>query len=563
MAEEKLSKLEKIKDSSNFLVGSIPQELEDDSANFSKDNAQLLKFHGIYQQTDRDTRKSNKSSGKGVDYSFMVRTALPGGLFTSEQYVLMDELCDSMGAGNMRLTTRQGIQYHHITKKNLRPLIKTLNEKLVTTFSKCGDVVRNINCCPAPFADREASEIMKWSEKLDEAVRPKTNAYMQVWVNGEKEQTETITEEPLYGATYLPRKFKIGFAFPGDNCIDVHSHDVGIVPVMEGNKLTASTILVGGGFGNSHAKKDTYPRMASPICDCKPEEMIDVVKVIITIQRDHGNRVDRAHARMKYLIDSWGLEKFKAEMDSRFGSELPAPSKIEWKTGEDHFGWYEQANGDWFYGLFVENGRIVDSDDSKLRTGIRKIVDKFSPELRFTAQQNILFCNIKKSDKDSFNALMAEHGITRTEDIPKPIKQAMACPALPTCGLALTESERALPEIIRSVDKELEKLGLKDFDIFTRMTGCPNGCARPYSAELGIVGRSVGKFNIYLGGSRENSRLNELYAEKVSDEDLVPTIAQVLGYFKESRNSEEAFGDFCARVGVEKLRNEFGISIKE
>jgi len=307
----------------------------------------------------------------------------------------------------------------------------------------------------------------------------------------------------------------------------------------------------------SHAKKETRPFLAQPICDCKPEEMIEVVKLIVGIQRDYGNRADRKFARMKYLIDDWGVAKFKAELDKRWGSELAAPSAVKFESGDDFLGWHKQDGGNNFYGFFIENGRVKDTDDYKLRTALREVVKRMKPELRLTAQQNILFCDITDDDKSKLEGILEEFGIRTSENTARPIKQSMACPALPTCGLALTESERVLPTIIREINDEFEKVGLKDFDVFTRMTGCPNGCARPYSAEIGIVGKSVGAFNLYLGGSRENSRLNKIYREKISQDEIATSLRPVLEHFAQSRQADEAFGDFCDRVGVDTLISKF------
>ena len=558
MSEQKLSKVEKIKAASNYLRGSLPEEILGDKDHFSKDNTQLLKFHGIYQQTDRDSRKENKSSGKGLDYSFMVRTALPGGVITPEQYLLLDELSDRLGDGAMRVTTRQGIQYHHISKDNLRPLITALYEKLIPTFNKCGDVVRNIMVSPAPVEGRASSGIMEYAVALDQAVIAKTKAYVEMWVDGEKQSLgNEPEEEPLYGSTYLPRKFKIGFAFPEDNSIDALSHDVAIVPVVKDGELTAFSIFVGGGFGMSHAKKETHPCLAKPICDCKPEDMVELVKAIITVQRDYGNRADRKFGRMKYLIEDWGVEKFKEELFKRWGSELPEASPVVFKSGDDFLGWHKQDGGKYFYGFFIENGRIKDTEDYKLRTALREIIKRLDPGLRLTAQQNIIFCDISESDKEKLEGVLSEFGIRTSEETPRPVKQSMACPALPTCGLALTESERILPEMIRELNAAFESVGLNDFDVFTRMTGCPNGCARPYSAEIGIVGRSIDSFNLYLGGARENTRLNQLFKEKVRQADVVSSLQPVIADFAENRQADEAFGDYCVRIGVDQLISKF------
>ncbi|MER3483717.1 MAG: NADPH-dependent assimilatory sulfite reductase hemoprotein subunit [Meiothermus sp.] len=546
----KLSKVEHLKIASNRLRGPVDTELHNSSDHFSEDGYQILKFHGIYQQDDRDIRKARKAQGVGPDYSFMVRVAIPGGVLSPEQYLALDSLADELGNATLRITTRQAIQYHGIRKGGLKPLMQVLNNNLLTTLSACGDVVRNIVACPAPFVDRSRAEIMRYAKLLSDNLKPKTHSYYELWLDGEK-AASVEENEPLYGDTYLPRKFKIAFAFPGDNCVDAYTQDIGIVPVLDGdNDLRGFTLLVGGGLGQSHGAKDTHPVLAKPLATIKPEQLLETCEAIVKVQRDHGRRDDRKFSRMKYLVEAWGIEKFKAEVEKYLGYALPEAEGLEWLSGDDHLGWHEQGDGKLFLGLFVENGRVKEN----LRTGIREVVEKFRPEVRLTPQQNLLFVNVDPADKAAIEAVLKAHNIALPETIPLVVQQAMACPALPTCGLAITEAERVMPEVIREFGAALARLGLKDGPVpHVRMTGCPNGCARPYSAEIGLVGRSLNSYTVYLGGSPLGTRLGRVYLDNIKREDIVPRLEPVLAYYKEARHKGESFGDFCDRVGTEGL----------
>jgi sulfite reductase (ferredoxin) len=544
----KLSRVEQVKLVSRHLRGPVEHELHDGSDHFSDEGYQILKFHGIYQQENRDVRKARKARGLGPEYAFMIRVAIPGGRLSPEQYLVLDRLADELGNATLRITTRQAIQYHGVRKGGLKPLIQILNRNLLTTLSACGDVVRNIVACPAPFVDRQRTELMRYARELSDRLKPRTHAYYEIWLDGEK--AATLEEEPLYGDTYLPRKFKIAFAFPGDNCVDVYTQDIGIVPWVEG-QLRGFTILVGGGMGQSHGVKDTHPLLAKPLTTVAPEQLFEVVEAIVKVQRDHGRRDDRKFARMKYLVEQWGIERFKAEVERYLGYTLADPIPLVWLSADDHLCWYEQGDGRLFFGLFVENGRIRDN----LRTAIRTVVQRFALEVRLTPQQNILFVNIAPADRAAIEKIFFDHDVALPSSVPLVVQQAMACPALPTCGLAITESERVMPQVIRDIHALLSRLGLHDGPVpHVRMTGCPNGCARPYTAEIGLVGRSLNSYTIYLGGSSLGNRLGELYLDNVKREEIVSSLEPVFALYQRERKPGESFGDFCYRIGIVALQ---------
>jgi sulfite reductase (ferredoxin) len=549
----KLSKVEHLKIASSHLRGPVDTELHNDADHFTEDGYQILKFHGIYQQDDRDLRKPRKAEGLGPDYSFMIRVAIPGGVLSPEQYLALDDISDELANTTLRITTRQAIQYHGVRKGGLKPLIQILNAKLLTTLSACGDVVRNVMACPAPFVSEARAEVMDYAKKLSDRLKPRSRAYYEIWLDGEK-AASAEENEPLYGDTYLPRKFKIGFAAPGDNCVDAYTQDVGVVPVVKGEQLVGFTLLVGGGLGQSHGAKDTHPVLAKPLTTINPQQLFDVVEAIVKVQRDNGRRDERKFSRMKYLIESWGIEKFRSEVEKYYGQALPEAQTLEWLSGDDHLGWQEQGDGNLFYGLFVENGRVKDN----IRKAIREVVETFRTEVRLTAQQNILFVNIAPEDKEKIQAVFDKHGLVRLEAIPLVVQNAMACPALPTCGLAITEAERVMPEFTRTIDALLAKLKLHNGPVpHIRMTGCPNGCARPYSAEVGLVGRSLNSYTIYLGGSHLGTRLGQVYLDNVKREDILGRLEPILAAYKLERQTDEAFGDYCNRVGIEKLKERF------
>ncbi len=554
----KLNKVETVKAHSRHLRGPVDVELQNDADHFTEDSGVVLKFHGIYQQDDRDLRRSRKAQGLGPDYSFMIRVAIPGGVLSPDQYLELDALSDKLANATMRITTRQAIQYHGVRKGGLKPLMAILNQHLLTTLSACGDVVRNVVACPAPFVSRQRSEIMAHAFDLSRKLKPKARAYYELWLDGEK-AASVEEEEPLYGETYLPRKFKIGFAFPGDNCVDAYTQDVGVVPVLDSaGNLEAFTLIVGGGLGQSHTVKETHPRLGDPMTTVKPDQLAEVVEAIVKVQRDYGRRDDRKFSRMKYLVEAWGIERFREKVAEYLGYALQPAQPLEWTSGDDHLGWHEQGDGKLFLGLFIENGRVKDN----LRAGLREIVSRFRLDVRLTPQQNILLVNIAPQIRADLETVLTAHGIPLPETVRPVVRQAMACPAFPTCGLAITEAERVMPDVIREIDALLTEVGLESAPAPTiRMTGCPNGCARPYSAEIGLVGRSLNSYAVYLGGSHLGTRLAREYLDNVPRERLRETLKPLFEAYRDARGQDEFFGDFVQRVGFEALKTQRGVSV--
>lgn len=559
MSIDNRPEMERIKEDSVYLRGTIKEELADGSSHFKRETSQLLKAHGTYQQDDRDVRNKRRKEGHEPLYSMMVRTKAPGGRISAEQYLAFDELTDQYGDHTLRITTRQGIQFYSVFKKNLKQVIRTVNEKLSTTLGACGDNVRNVLGCPAPSVDRMKLKVYEYTKAISDQFLSKSGTYYEIWMNGkivedlEKKKPEEV--EPIYGRTYLPRKFKIALVFPEDNCVDVYTNDLGIVPEVKASALMGFNILVGGGLGMSHGAKDTFPLLAKPFCFVKPDDILELTKAIVLVQRDFGDRKSRKHARMKYLIYDRGLDWFRSEVEKRFGKKLEPCHEIKWRGFEDHLGWHEQGDGLWYFGVSIENGRIKDTDQLRLKTGLREAVKRFRTTVYLTATHDLLISNLKESEKKELEEILGRHGIVLPERLSMIQKNSMACPALPTCPLAITESERMLPQMIDRLEVTLKELGLEDERITLRMTGCPNGCARPYSSEIGIVGRAVGTYNLYLGGNQDGTRLNELFSENISEEEVVKRLVSVFQMFQSKRNNGEGFGNFCHRVGIAALQN--------
>ena len=561
--DKPLPAAEQAKLNGRFLRGTLPEELGNSETVFSKPATSVLKFHGVYQQDDRDLRKQGDKQ-----YSAMVRIGIPGGRLTATQYLALDRLAD-IGDGSLRITTRQDIQYHYVPKQRLRELIRDVNLNYLGTLAACGDVVRNVVSCPAPFESEQRHELQPIVQFISRSLKPKTTSYLDIWMNGEQvtdyetnPPADPFEVEPLYGATYLPRKFKIGFAFPGDNTTDLYSNDIGIVPRYEANQLTGFTILAGGGMGQSAGVKTSHPRLADPICFIGPtkEELLEVCSAIVTIHRDYGNRTNRKMARLKYVMDDWGVEKFKAELEARVGRTLAPPQPLHWVRSVDYLGWHQQGtdaggNPVWFVGVRVIAGRVRDFDSqNRVRSGIREIVERFQPNVGLTSQQNLYLSGISDTDRSAVSQLLRQYGIVEAAELPPVLRHAMSCPALPTCGQAITESERIMPEVVAEIQNELNQVGLSDQIIHLRTTGCPNGCARPYTAEIGIVGASVDMYTIYLGASPLGTRLGKAFAQNVKRKQVAERLRPVIEYYKDTRNPGEEFGDFCNRVGVEQLR---------
>ena len=556
-AAEKLSPVEHTKAASNYLRGEISQELVDGTDHFGKDSINLLKHHGTYQQDDRDDRSKD-----GKKYNFMVRTAIPGGKLASAQLLAELDLCDEVGNATLRITTRQGLQLHGVLKGNLRDVIHRINEVQLTTLAACGDVERNVMCSPCPYkADPVYDQMQAMALKLAVHLRPHTRAYHELWVTDEATGQRELAGggvnghevEPLYGPTYLPRKFKTAIGLPGDNIADLYANDLGFLAIPENWNIVGYNVLVGGSFGTTPSAEKTFPAIAKEMCFVAPTQVLDVAEAIIKVQRDFGNRADRKIARMKYLIHNWGLPRFKQKVEEYYGAALQPPRPVPVTDINDGMGWHAQGDGRYFYGLNVENGRIKDEGPFRLKTALREICRTIAPPLRLTPHQSILFCDLKESDREKLFAILRRNGVPLSEDISTVRRWSIACPALPTCGLAITESERVMPSMIDELERALAALGLENEVFTTRMTGCPNGCARPYNSDIGLVGKTKDKYTIFVGGRRQGDRLNFIYKDLVPTAEVVPSLVPVFRYFKESRQPGEAFGDFCHRKGQDDL----------
>jgi sulfite reductase (ferredoxin) len=586
--EKKLSPVETIKIESNYLRGTLAEELRDGTNHFSKNSEQLLKPHGLYQQDDRDERAASRASGgKKAEkaYIFMVRTKIPGGKLTSEQFLAELDLCDEIGNGTLRITTRQGLQLHGVLKDNLPRTMRRIHEVRLSTLAACGDVERNVMCCPAPHLhDPVHAEMQALADRLAEHLCPRTRAYYDVWLkdpdtgetqvigaNGQVQSTsnghasngqdpsgpahtgQPDEVEPIYGRTYLPRKFKTAIGLPGDNCVDLYANDLGLMAICRDYRIVGYNVLVGGGFGVTPSAAKTYPAVAQRMAFCTPEQAVDVATAIIKVQRDYGNRSDRKVARLKYTIANMGLPAFKAKVEEYVGYALPDPWDDDVWGFDDHLGWQEQGDGRLFYGLNVENGRILDHEGFRLKTALREVCRRYRPGINLTSHQSLLFTNINPQDRGAIEGILREHGVKLSDEISNARRWSMACVAWPTCGLSITEAERALPGVIDQVEVELAKLGLSDEAFTIRMTGCPNGCARPYNSDIGLVGRAAGQYTVFVGGRLLGDRLNFVYKDYVPAEELVPTLVPLFTYFKHERQSGETFGDFCLRKGAANL----------
>ncbi|MDA7524769.1 NADPH-dependent assimilatory sulfite reductase hemoprotein subunit [Verrucomicrobia bacterium] len=544
-SEKKLSHNEILKENDPLLAGNLAATLNDPEVDrFSKDDGQFLKFHGIYQQDDRDKRKTGKH------YMFMIRGRIASGIMAPDQYRVYDDLATNYANNTLRLTSRQSIQFHGVVKTGLGPLMKTINEALMTTLAACGDVNRNVMASPTPATDAWINKVHEDSELLSNALQPTTQAYHSIWVEGVQLDLEEHKDhdDPLYGKTYLPRKFKTAFAIPPLNDVDLFTNCLGFVAIAENDKLVGYNLTAGGGLGMSHNNPNTFPRKADVIGYIARDQIENVAKGVLTIHRDFGDRTDRKHARLKYVLEEKGVEWFRNELEKRIGFKLEDAKPFEFTRQGDRFGWHKQADGNHFLGLFVEAGRIKDTDSIQLKTAIRKVVDSYNTEIRLTPTQNILIVNVTPESVEGINKILADHGVQTTHE-KSPVRSAtMACPALPTCGLALAESERYLPGLIDRVEGLLGNAGIPQEEIIIRMTGCPNGCARPYMAELAFVGRAPKKYNVYVGGNESGTRLNRLYKVSVKDDEMDELLGSLLHRFKGERQTDERFGDWSARA---------------
>ncbi|MCC3411110.1 MULTISPECIES: sulfite reductase, ferredoxin dependent [unclassified Microcoleus] len=571
-AARKPSKSEGLKERSNYLREPVATELLQETTHFTEDGIQILKFHGSYQQDNRD----NRVKGQEKDYQFMLRTRNPGGLVPPQLFLALDKLSEEYGNHTLRVTTRQGFQIHGVLKKNLKAVFSSIIKNMGSTLGACGDLNRNVMAPPAPYKNRpEYQYALQYANNVADLLTPQTGAYYEIWLDGEKaisaeedpavkaarQQNANGTifsddkEEPIYGEHYMPRKFKCSVTVPGDNSIDLYSQDLSLVVITnEAGELQGFDVFAGGGLGRTHNKEETFARVADEICYVAKDDVYNLVKAIVATQRDFGDRTDRRHARLKYLINDKGVKWFQEKVAEYFGKPLEAFKPLpEWKYF-DFLGWHEQGDGKLFVGISVENGRIKDEGSFQLKTALREIVQKYNLPLLVTPHQNVTIYDISPDIKSEIQGILDRRGIQAETAIDPLVRYSMACPAFPTCGLAITESERAIPGILERIRAILTKVGLPDEHFVVRMTGCPNGCARPYMAELGFVGSFPESYQIWLGGSPSQTRLAKPIEEKLHVNDFEAFFEPIFVYFKQKRQQSESFGDFCDRVGLESIR---------
>jgi sulfite reductase (NADPH) hemoprotein beta-component len=545
-----LSRNEHIKESSGFLRGTLAEGLTDIvTGAISEDDQQLVKFHGMYQQDDRDLRAERTKKKLEKAFSFMIRLRIPGGVCTPVQWLALDRIARDYANGTLRLTTRQTFQFHGVIKTNLKTTMKAIDAALLDTLAACGDVNRNVLASTNPWQSRLHAQAYELATQVSERLLPHTPAYREIWLDGEKVLGGEEVVEPIYGRTYLPRKFKIVVAVPPSNEVDVFAHDLGYIAIAnKAGDIAGWNVTVGGGMGMSHGETDTYPRTADILGYCSASDAISVAEAVVSVQRDWGDRTNRKHARLKYTIEDRGLEPFRAEVETRLGKKLGKAKPFRFESTGDRFGWTEGENGLRHLTLFIENGRLRDLPDGpSLMTGLRRIAEIHDGEFRLTANQNVIVANVTPSNSAAIDALVTEYGLTAQATALR--RNAMACVALPTCGLALAESERYLPSLVTALEDRLARHGLAEDEIIIRMTGCPNGCARPYLAEIGLVGKGPGRYNLYLGSAFDGSRLSKLYAPDLDHDGIVDALDPLFEAYAEERDSGERFGNFLVRTG--------------
>lgn len=544
---------ERIKENSDYLRGTLKEVMQDPlSAGIPEDDNQLLKHHGSYMQDDRDLRIERQQQKLEPAYQFMIRVRLPGGVATAKQWLAMDELAEKYGNSTLKITTRQTFQMHGILKWNLKKTIQTIHESLMDTIAACGDVNRNVICSANPYQSVLHTEVYEWAKKLSNDLLPRTRAYHEIWLDEEKVAgtPEADEIEPMYGPTYLPRKFKIGIAIPPMNDIDVFTQDLGLIAIVEDGKLIGFNVAIGGGMGMTHGDHTTYPQLAKVIGFCKPNQIYEVAEKIITIQRDYGNRSNRKNARFKYTVDRLGLETAKAELENRLGWKLEDAKPYHFDSNGDRYGWVKGVQGKWHFTLFIHGGRVADSAEYKLKTALREIAKIHKGEFRMTTNQNLIIANVSSHQKKKINELIEQFGLTDGSHYTALRRSSMVCVALPTCGMAMAEGERYLPVLLDKIEDIIDENGLRNEEITIRMTGCPNGCARPALGEIGFIGKSLGKYNMYLGAAFDGSRLSKLYRENIGEKEILSELRLLLARYAKEREESEHFGDFVIRAGI-------------
>jgi sulfite reductase (NADPH) hemoprotein beta-component len=547
----KLHANEGIKTRSNFLRGTLAESMADPlTGAIPEDDVQLTKFHGFYIQDNRDVRAERRKKKLEKAYSFMIRLRIPGGVITPQQWLSLDAIADNYAGQQLRLTTRQTFQYHGVIKGNMKRTIQAINQACLDTIAACGDVNRNVMCNPNPHHSALHAEVLKLATDISTHLLPKTRAYHEIWLDEQPVAGGEPEVEPIYGKTYLPRKFKVAIAVPPSNDVDIFANDLGFIAIADADgKLLGYNVTVGGGLGMTHGREDTFPRIADVMGFCKPEEAVEVAEKVVLVQRDFGNRQDRAQARLKYTIHHRGIDWFRGEVEARLGRKLEEPRPFHFEDNGDRYGWVRGTDGKNHLTLFVQNGRIKDTAEYPLKTGLLEIAKIHDGDFRMTANQNIMVGGISDEARPAIEALIRQYKLYKGLHQTGLRLNSMACVSLPTCGLALAESERYLPDLVTHLEEVMKEYGLRDDAIVIRMTGCPNGCARPYLGEIGFVGKGPGIYNVYLGAAFNGSRLNKLYRDAVPQDNLVPLLRPIIIDYATNRRKGERFGDFVIRAG--------------
>ena len=555
----KLSAIEKIKVESDALRGSIVQSLQDEiTGAIREDDQAVIKFHGMYQQDDRDRREERAAKKLDRLYTFMIRLRLPGGFITGRQWIDANSIAGENSTGVIKITTRQTIQLHGLIKAKIKPTIQAFNEAHLDSIATCGDINRNVSCSSNPKESPLHHEVFAYADKISKLLMPKTKAYYEIWLDEEMLLDKKVEEDPLYQDRYMPRKFKIGIAIPPNNDVDVFTNDIGLIAIIENGKLQGFNIAIGGGLSTTHGNAETYARLGTVIGFTDTEEkVLKTVYEILTVQRDNGNRSDRKLARLKYTVDRMGVDAYRGEVEKRTGFALQPARPYTFTSRADRYGWEQNEKGKWYYTLFIENGRVLDDEKLAMKTALLEVAKTGKTNFLFTSNQNMIISDVAAKDKDTIHEILVRFNIIQHTATASAIrKNSMACVALPTCPLALAEGQRYLPELITKVEPLLIKHQLENENIIMRMTGCPNGCARPYAAEIGLVGTAAGRYNLHLGGDNEGERLNKLYKESLDEGQILMELDELFGSFKIERRDKESFGDYTWRkqfVGAENI----------
>ena len=540
---------ERIKAESRYLRGTLKESMADAMTGaLAPDDAQICKFHGFYQQDDRDLRQNRQARLLEPSYSFMLRARLPGGVCTPQQWLVLDDVCQTLANGALRLTTRQTFQLHGILKHNLKGVIQKINQSMIDSIGGCGDVNRNVLCNPNPLQSGLHGKVYAWAKKISEHLMPRTRAYHELWLDGEQ-VAGGGEREPVYGNTYLPRKFKIAVAVQPHNDVDVYTNDLGFIAIEENGILSGFNVLAGGGMGTTHGDQTTFPRLADVLGYVEPEQVLAVAEAVVTTQRDHGNRNSRRHARLKYTIESVGLDAFRAEVERRAGIRFAPPRPVDFTDQGDLYDWVKGEDDYWNLTLYIENGRVTDEGECQLLTGLREIARIHRGDFRMTPNQNLMIAGVHDNDKPRIEALASAYGLLPCS-VSALRRNSMACVAFPTCPQAMAEAERYFPSLLDKIETLATQNGLDDMPLVMRMTGCPNGCARPFVAEVGLTGKGPGSYNLYLGGDGTGTRVNRLYRENIREQEILATLSSLFQRFAVEREDGERFGDFVIRSGT-------------